>query len=190
MQNADINFVQFTEKDKQRFFSHVVKTDSCWLWNGGVYSKRYGGFKIGKRVEAAHRVSFVMHGGKITPEKPQVLHDCPDGDNGLCVNPDHLWAGTQTENILDMETKGRSRHPAGADNGMRKHPESVQRGTRQSQSKLTEETVKEIFETCRNGKHGVKQITADRLGVSHGLIGHIIHGRAWNHVTGLPKFYP
>lgn len=187
MQNAKSSLIEnefpvkFTEKEYENFWSKVEKTRSCWVWKGGTRAFRYGNFRFRGVLEASHRISYVIHGGKITKEKPCVLHNCPNGDNGFCINPDHLWAGTQKENILDMEKKGRSRHPAGNNNGMRTCPESILKGSKKPNAKLNEKQVIQIRKLCANGKRGIKIKLAKRFGVSHGLIGHIIHGRNWNH---------
>ncbi len=67
--------------------------------------------------EYAHRVSWEMFCGEI-PAGQKVLHRC---DVSLCVNPDHLFLGTQKENVHDCEKKGRGRHPSGLDNLAYRH---------------------------------------------------------------------
>lgn len=74
--------------------------DDCWLWSGPTYGNGYGVFKgIG-----AHRYSKMIECGKSLSRSEQVLHRC---DNPLCVNPRHLWVGTQSDNMRDMAAKGR-----------------------------------------------------------------------------------
>jgi hypothetical protein len=193
MQNAKTNIaetsgsVNFSESDLKRFWEKVKKTKSCWLWTGSTRAYRYGSFRINGKLEAAHRISFLIAGNKITKEKPCVLHNCPSGDNGLCVNPSHLFGGTQAENIIDMERKERARHPKGEQSGMVKHPESVLRGEKNANAILTTENVIEIFNLAKSGEIGIKTKLASLFCVSRGLIGHIVNGRAWNHVTGLPR---
>src|SRR5262245_42772758 len=138
----------------QRFWSYVEKTNSCWLWIG-VKRRGYGAFSLGGGYVAAHRLSYELHIGPI-PKNLLVLHNCPDGDNPACVNPAHLFIGTQLDNIRDMRQKKRERYAAGDDNGARTHPErlargirhgsqthpeSVRRGTKSSGAKLTEQDV-------------------------------------------------
>lgn len=54
----------------------------------------------------SHQISWMIHKGKI-PEGLWVLHNCrPNPDNRRCVNPDHLWLGTQQENLRDANDKG------------------------------------------------------------------------------------
>ena len=80
----------------------------CWLWLGSL-TKGYG--KMGIRVERnvyrtayAHQVSYMLHKGEI-PDGLSVCHTC---DTPICVNPDHLWLGTQEDNLQDMKKKDRS----------------------------------------------------------------------------------
>lgn len=82
-----------------QFFQKVSKTDSCWLWTGSKDAKGYGFFK-GKR---AHRASYEFFKEELI-KGLCVCHTC---DNPPCVNPDHLWLGTNHENILDSVKKGR-----------------------------------------------------------------------------------
>lgn len=89
----------------------VNKTGSCWVWTGGLARGGYGIFmlkSIGigkKKFKRAHRYSWEIHFGEI-PNQLLVLHKC---DNPPCVNPDHLFLGTQTDNVRDLVQKGRHR---------------------------------------------------------------------------------
>jgi hypothetical protein len=89
-----------------RFYRFAVKQgkDKCWPWLG--YSKRYGYIwdpNVGKCV-LAHRKSYEINIGRI-PDGMNVLHKC---DNTLCVNPHHLFLGTQQDNMADKKNKGRT----------------------------------------------------------------------------------
>lgn len=93
-----------------RFWSKVKKTDTCWLWQAQLNNKGYGRFffysKVGGRTscgEYAHRVSWLMTHGDI-PDGLRVLHVC---DVPNCVRPDHLFLGTQEDNMRDCSRKGR-----------------------------------------------------------------------------------
>ena len=90
-----------------RWLDKVEKTDSCWNWTG-VINRRYGSFRRfldGKwKMYKAHRYAYEYYKGEI-PKGMFVCHSC---DNPKCVNPEHLWLGTQKENIQDMIQKGRN----------------------------------------------------------------------------------
>lgn len=80
----------------------------CWIWGMSVRTGRRGGYgqiKVGKKMVSAHRISYLIHKGEI-PKDLQVLHSC---DVRSCVNPDHLFLGTQQENMDDMINKGRAK---------------------------------------------------------------------------------
>jgi len=74
----------------------------CWMWRTQL-SVRYPGFYYKSRCEKAHRVSYIIHVGEI-PYGLRVCHKC---DNTRCVNPGHLFLGTQSDNLKDMGKKGR-----------------------------------------------------------------------------------
>jgi hypothetical protein len=104
------------------FWEKVQKTSDCWLWTGARVNGRYYGVinhrREGRTVRTlAHRASWLLHFGQI-PAGICVLHKC---DNVICVNPDHLFLGTQKDNCRDMWSKGRGKggHPPGEN-----HPRS------------------------------------------------------------------
>lgn len=90
------------ERFRDKWLPHP-KT-GCWTWIASTVSG-YGSIGVEGKTEKAHRVSWRLHEGKI-PDGIKVLHSC---DNTRCVNPDHLFLGTQKENIYDMMAKGRDR---------------------------------------------------------------------------------
>ena len=101
--------------DLDRFFSHVNKTDSCWIWAGSKTNLGYGRIydgSNGKRY-VAHRLMWELTYGKI-PDGMYICHTC---DNKLCVNPDHLFLGTQKDNMEDCVNKGRFADKSNENNG-------------------------------------------------------------------------
>jgi len=92
------------EHTHKRFLKKVKKSnDGCWLWTGGITIWGYGQFWLSGREYGAHRISYSMHRGKI-PKGKFVLHSC---DVRNCVNPSHLFIGTQKQNVHDAFNKGR-----------------------------------------------------------------------------------
>lgn len=80
------------------------KPDECWDWQGSLAVAGYGHFNHRNKTFHTHRISWEIHYGPI-PEGLSVLHKC---DRRSCNNPEHLFLGTQTDNIADMVEKGRS----------------------------------------------------------------------------------
>lgn len=101
----------WSSADIERFFSWVVKTDSCWLWTGAKGKAGYGTFRWKHQGEwktiSAHRFSFFTS-TRQEPVGGVVCHRC---DVKLCVNPAHLWIGTHRENVHDYLQK--HGHPSG-----------------------------------------------------------------------------
>lgn len=97
---------------EERFWAKVDTSGDCWVWTANCLkdkdgNRRYGLIGAGRRGEGmlyAHRVSWTLHKGAI-PKNMKVLHKC---DNPQCVNPDHLFIGTQLDNVRDMHEKGRA----------------------------------------------------------------------------------
>lgn len=86
-----------------QFWSKVDKSGECWLWTAGGHKFGYGEFRIGRTLVRAHRYSYEIHKGEI-PEGLGINHTC---DNPKCVNPEHLYAGTQKDNLNDALSRGR-----------------------------------------------------------------------------------
>lgn len=88
---------------EERFFQKVVKTETCWLWNGALNSRGYGSFGFNGKNVSSHRFSYQNFKGEI-PKGMFVCHTC---DTPSCVNPKHLFTGTNSDNMRDMIAKNR-----------------------------------------------------------------------------------
>lgn len=98
--------MEIDDRLRERFWAKVTKGDGCWLWTGHRLKHGYGVISVGGRKgrpELAHRVAWVLTNGAISGDQA-VLHRC---DNPPCVRPDHLFLGSQADNMIDMRTKGR-----------------------------------------------------------------------------------
>lgn len=91
-----------------RFWRHVevAGPDDCWLWKSSKNKNGYGTARAWGASMLAHRVSWMLKWERPVPAGFRILHEC---DVRACVNPLHLWLGTQHDNIADMIAKGRSR---------------------------------------------------------------------------------
>ena len=88
---------ELTEKQIEAYWSKVDKTSSCWLWTGSL-CKGYGQCSIGSKVYRSHRIGYFIANGDLPEGCTNVNHLCR---NKHCVNPAHLYAGTQKDNMQD-----------------------------------------------------------------------------------------
>lgn len=93
--------------DIERFWSYVQKTPTCWLWVGPLSGKGRGAIRASHRTISVRRFSWESHKGSI-PRGLVVLHNCTER---LCVNPEHLWLGTNREKARDAKRKGITSFP-------------------------------------------------------------------------------
>lgn len=87
----------------ERFWAYTEKRGDCLVWTGAVNKNGYGCIRINGKSITASRKAFELSKGKI-PNGLFILHRC---DNPLCVNPEHLFAGTHRDNMHDRDSKGR-----------------------------------------------------------------------------------
>lgn len=139
------------------FWEHVAKSNNCWTWTAGTDKDGYGKFQGGR----AHRASYEMANGEI-PDHLCVLHRC---DNPPCVRPDHLFLGTNRENMDDKIRKGRQF-----------------RGEQlKGLCKLSEHKVRQIRQLAKDGN--THQAIADQFGVDRTNIGFVVRRETWAHIT-------
>ena len=140
-----------------RFWVKVNKTDTCWIWKSSKNDAGYGHINYRGACSLAHRVSWELTNGAI-PSNMCVLHKC---DNPSCVNPYHLFLGTQLDNMSDMKEKNRSSRRPGESN---------------PRAKLMPSNIEWIRKNYP--KWSMYKI-ADRFRVSHNCIWRIIHNQTW-----------
>lgn len=91
-------------KVENRFWAKIkITSTSCWIWTGATNWGGYGVIEHNYKTKLAHRISWELNFGQI-PKSINVLHKC---DNPICVNPAHLFLGSQQDNINDMYRRNR-----------------------------------------------------------------------------------
>lgn len=177
-----------TEQDKHRIWRQIDKTPGqgpqgeCWQWTGYTIS-RYGHLCLRATSYRVTRLVYLETRSE-DPGDFHILHKC---DNPPCCRPDHLFKGTQAENLADMTAKGRGdfircppeRRARGKRHGSQTHPESRPVGEKVWNSKLTVEQVLEIRALRGLRTH---QSIADQYGVGRVAITDIMSGRNWKHI--------
>ena len=124
--------------------------NECWPWRGLTDTNNYGLIRFEKAAHRTHRVAWVLENGPIPPSKvARSLSVCHSCDNPICVNPAHLWVGTDADNVHDMQRKGR-----------------IQRGERHHAAKLTEAQVRAIRSDPRSDR-----VVGKEYGVSTSTVG-------------------
>ena len=150
------------EDEMKRFWNKVDKTGDCWEWTGATRNG-YGNVWFNGGNIPAHRLSYILANGPI-PDGLYICHHC---DNKGCVNPEHLFAGTQSDNMKDAVSKGhRGTSPRGENNG---------------RSKLKEN---DIFEIRRLSSLGVTWIHLSKMwGINFSHVSRIINRVNWKHLA-------
>lgn len=146
-------------KDQNRFLKYINKKGECWIWSSARNNKGYGFFSYKGKATLAHRFSYEVYVGNIK-KGFQICHIC---DNPACVNPKHLFMGTQIQNMKDCVQKKRNRPPRGE-----KHPSA----------KLTINNVKKIRKMYETGNYFHKELGI-MFGVTKQNIGDILNYKIW-----------
>lgn len=143
---------------QDRFEANIARVPfhECWEWTASLRGDGYGAFKIGKKQWGAHRLAWVLAHGEI-PDGMCVCHHC---DNKACVRPDHLFLGTNADNMKDLARKG------------------GRAGERNPNASLESAQVDEIRRLSDAGVSTGE--IASRFGVEKPAIWKIIHRKRWN----------
>lgn len=156
------------ERTKEILLSHIhIEKNGCWNWTASKNKQGYGNIGIGSRKDGsrktakAHRVAFYIF-NNVDPDGFDVCHKC---DNPSCINPEHLFLGTEKDNMQDMYKKGRQpRIPS------HKH----------GSAKLT---IEQVLEAKRLRKQGVSYYSmAKNLGVYRETIRAAVVGKTWKNI--------
>lgn len=177
--------IKLTQLNLRNFWSKVNKDGStmshmdspCWEWTASKTGRGYGHFGITRKLFLAHRVAWTIANGPI----PLGLLACHHCDNPSCVNPAHLFLGTNLDNCQDKERKGRGNPARGDTNGSHTKPERRPRGEVHGKSKLSDAKVIQIRVAYAAGGVTLRQLSS-QFGVHFSAIGRIIRREMWQHV--------
>lgn len=147
----------------------------CWEWKASKFRDGYGQFGYKSKNWRAHRFAYMLSYGDF-PIDLCVCHKC---DNPPCVNPAHLFLGTNADNIRDRHNKGRDGKPIGENNWAHAHPEHFQ-GERNASSKLKVADILEIRKLRVDG-HSFEEISI-KFGIARSAVHNIVTRRRWKHV--------
>jgi hypothetical protein len=144
------------------FWARVRKGPDCWTWTGTRSFSGYGQVSFASKKTLAHRLSWQLHFGEI-PDGKHVCHSC---DNRLCVRPDHLWLGTNADNVADRVAKGRTSRVPGDLNG---------------RARLTEAQVRELRKLPLLPM-ATRDVIAQHYGVPLSTLKNAYYGITWKHL--------
>lgn len=166
-----IRFVILGEPGLIRRFENLISPEpmsGCWLWTGAPGDSsatgQYGRFRIAGVQWKAHRAAWRLYRGDI-PSGQHVLHHC---DNPACVNPAHLFLGTNDDNVADRVRKGRS---GGESRPGEAHP----------LHKLHASDVRSIRARYAAGEKG--RALASEFSVHPATISEIVSRKKWTHLS-------
>lgn len=162
----------------ERFFEKIrINKSGCWIWTGSTSKRGYGEFWNGERVMAAHHFLLCR---KPAPN----LEACHRCDVRNCVNPQHIFWGTRSDNVRDMFSKERQNKEAQRRNALRLKSYPPRIGEEVGTSKLTEAQVIEARTT--HPIPGVLTNMAKRFGVTIAALSAARNGKTWKHITVTP----
>jgi hypothetical protein len=151
-------FPKLKETPTEYILNRILISESgCWEWQRSK-TNGYGRLIRNNKSWPAHAYSYSNFIEPI-PSKKQINHKC---HNRGCVNPEHLYAGTQKENVRDMNEAGRRNQV---------------RGSKDGNSKITEDIAKQIF-----SHDGIARIIANKFNISISLVYAIKKKKIWLHI--------
>lgn len=168
----------YSDSTLSRFWAKVDirGPDECWPWLAARFinkrgEKIYGQFYVGPGRAAVPKRAHVMSYELANGDVPDGLHVCHTCDNPPCVNPKHLWVGTNTQNHADKDRKGR-------------HGYTGTLGSAHPRAKLNEATVRAIKEQIglRPGDRSLVGEMRERFGITNADFYNIKSGNCWAHV--------
>lgn len=157
----------------ETFLKHVKKTETCWLWRGKPNNSGYGSAYFDGRREGAHRISYRMTYGAFD-RRLFVLHSC---DTPLCVRPDHLFLGTQTDNMQDASKKGRLDFPRWVN---QPHPRKGKKGATEKQRQAMSKAKERPFRITSPTGEVIDGVNLTKFCKGNGLN----QGRTWQVING------
>jgi len=149
------------DKYQDRFWSRMEKTAGCWVWSGMTNQDGYGIVKFRHQkqvyVVMAHHLAYFY-----TNSHPGKLHVCHHCDHPPCINPSHLYVGTNQDNMTDRNNKNRTA-----------------RGEENGQAKLTETKVLQIRQCARDNPLLSLRAIAQKFNISKSAASSVIHYQTW-----------
>lgn len=176
---------------RERFLAQVEQGNGCWVWLASKNNSGYGKFFMDGKLRSAHRAAWTLFKNEPIGDM-HVLHTC---DNKACVNPEHLFLGTNYDNVQDMIRKGRGsrgeRHSRVVRaTWRRRFPGMVPkvkvkgtgpvRGEAHGRSKLTAAQAQEILDRAHDGE-SIRAL-ADELRILYATAWEIARGKSWKHL--------
>lgn len=165
MSRPDVITFELATSAAARFWSKVNRAaGDCWVWTGPRLKRKngqltYGTFTVKKRGILAHRFSWLLATGALDPAV-KICHRC---DNPPCVNPAHLFPGTQAQNLADMRAKGRGRF------------NRFKSGTAHPNAKINEDVVRQMRALRADG------LSFARIGAAFGVHASTAHSAIRGH---------
>lgn len=161
--------------DIDRFLTYVDKNgpNGCWIWTGRADKKGYGRIWIEGKILVASRASYILHVGPIPP----LMFVCHKCDNPPCVNPDHLFLGTNAENQADSIAKGRK--PRGEIVTAERIALGLV-GEGSPVARFSEKVIRSARDLYATGNWKQSEI-ARLLGISRSQVNRVVRGMSRNH---------